>query len=149
MRTDNSRHVIAAARRRAEQTRQRAVTTLRRMDATGQPITFDAISRAAGVSRSWLYAQQDLRAEIQRLRQRHPATPPPQAPPQRQRASDTSLLRRLEAATARIRRLETDNQQLRDALARALGERRAFEVLGQMNGRDTPNENLPKIIGPC
>ena len=149
MRTDNSRHVIAAARRRAEQTRQRAVTTLRRMDATGQPITFDAVSRAAGVSRSWLYAQPDLRAEIQRLRQRHPATPPPQAPPQRQRASDTSLLRRLEAATARIRRLETDNQQLRDALARALGERRAFEVLGQMNGRDTPKKNSPKIIGPC
>ena len=117
MRADNSRHVIAAARRRAEQTRQRAVTALRRMDATGQPITFDAVSRAAGVSRSWLYAQPDLRAEIQRLRQRHPATPPWQAPPQRQRASDTSLLRRLEAATARIRHLETDNQQLRDALA--------------------------------
>ena len=47
MRADNSRHVIAAARRRAEQTRQRAVTTLRRMDATSQPVTFDAVSRAA------------------------------------------------------------------------------------------------------
>ena len=78
---------------------------LRRMDATGQRITFDAVSRAAGVSRSWLYAQPDLRAQIQRLRQRHPGTPPPQVPPQRQRASDTSLLRRLEAATARIRRI--------------------------------------------
>ena len=141
MRADNSRHVIAAARRRAEQTRQRAVTTLRRMDATGQRITFDAVSRAAGVSRSWLYAQPDLRAEIQRLRQRRPATPPAPVPPQRQRASDASLLRRLEAATARIRRLETDNQQLRDALARALGERRAIEVLGQVNGRDTPKKN--------
>ena len=148
MRTDNSRHVIAAARHRAEQTRQRAVTALRRMDATGQRITFDAVSRAAGVSRSWLYAQPDLRAEIERFRQRHPATPPP-VPPQRQRASDASLLRRLEAATARIRRLEADNQQLRDALARALGERRAIEVLGQVNGRDTPKKNSPKIIGPC
>jgi Family of unknown function (DUF6262) len=142
MRADNSRHAIAAAHRRAEQTRQRAVTALRRMDAAGQTITFDAVSRAAGVSRSWLYAQQDLRAEIQRLRQRHPAAPPAQAPPHRQRASDASLLRRLEAATARIRQLETDNQQLRDTLARALGERRALEVLGQTNGRDTPNEEL-------
>ena len=42
MRADNSRHVIAAAHRRAEQTRQRAVTALRRMDGTGQRITFDA-----------------------------------------------------------------------------------------------------------
>lgn len=142
MRADNSRHLIAAARRRAEQTRERAIAVLRRMDATGQRITFDSVSRAAGVSRSWLYAQQDLRAEIQRLRQRHPATPPAQAPPHRQRASDSSLLRRLEAATARIRQLEADNQQLRDALARALGERRAIEVLGQRNGRDTPNGEL-------
>ena len=149
MRGDNSHHVIAAAHRRAEQTRQRAVNALRRMDGTGQRITFDAVSRAAGVSRSWLYAQDDMRAEIDRLRQRHPATPPPQVPPSRQRASDTSLLRRLEAATARIRHLETDNQQLRDALARALGERRALEVLGEMNGRDTPKRNSPKIIGPC
>ena len=76
MRADNSRHVIAAARRRAEQTRQRAVAALRRMDDAGQPITFDAVAREAGVSRSWLYAQDDLRAEIERLRQRHPATPP-------------------------------------------------------------------------
>ena len=149
MRADNSRHVIAAARRRAERTRERAIAELRRMDATGQRITFNSVSRAAGVSRSWLYAQQDLRAEIQRLRQRHPATPPTQVPPQRQRASDTSLLRRLEAATARIRHLETDNQQLRDALARALGERRATEVIGQRNGRDTPKKNSPKITGPC
>jgi hypothetical protein len=50
MRADNSRHVIAAARRRAEQTRGRAVAALRRMDATGQRISFDAVARQAGVS---------------------------------------------------------------------------------------------------
>ena len=50
MRADNSHHVIAAAHRRAEQTRQRAVTALRRMDATGQRITFDAVAREAGFS---------------------------------------------------------------------------------------------------
>lgn len=131
MRADNSQHVIAAARRRAQQTRQRAIAALRRMDATGQRITFDAVSREAGVSRSWLYAQDDLRAQIERLRQRHPAPSPAPVPPQRQRASDASLLRRLEAATDRIRRLEADNQQLRDALARALGERRAGRVRGE------------------
>ena len=149
MRADNSRHVIAAAQRRAEQTRQRAVAALRRMDAAGQRISFDSVSREAGVSRSWLYAQQDLRAEIQRLRARHPATAPAPAPPQRQRASDPSLLRRLEAATARIRRVEADNLQLRDALARALGERRSAEVLGQVTGRDTPKSTPPKLIGPA
>jgi len=149
MRADNSRHVVAAARRRAGQTRQRAVAALRRMDAAGQRITFDAVAREAGVSRSWLYAQDDLRAQIERLRQRHPTPSPAPTPPQRQRASDPSLLRRLEAATARIRRLEADNQQLRDALARALGEQRASDVLGQHGGRDTPSRDMAKIIGPC
>ena len=149
MRADNSHHVIQAAQRRAQQTRQHAVTALRRMDATGQRITFDAVAREAGVSRSWLYAQDDLRAEIERLRRRNPAALSAPVPPQRQRASDSSLLRRLEAATGRIRDLEADNQQLRDALARALGERRAADILGHNDGRDTPKKNSPKIIGPC
>jgi hypothetical protein len=147
MRADNSHHVIAAARRRADQTRQRAIAALQRMDATGQRITFDAVARQAGISRSWLYAQDDLRAQVERLRQRHPAGTSA-LPPQRQRASDTSLLRRLEAATARIRRLEADNQQLRDALARALGQSRVTEVTGQNHHRDTPSKNPPKTIGP-
>lgn len=147
MRADNSRHVTAAARRRAEQTRERAIAALRRMDATGQRISFDAVARHAGVSRSWLYTQDDLRAEIERLRQRHPAASP--APPQRQRASDPSLLRRLEVASSRIQRLEADNRQLRDALARALGQRRAADVLGRNGNHDTPKKNSPENVGPC
>ena len=144
MRADNSRHLITAARHRSEQTRQRAIAALRRLDATGQPISFDAVARQASVSRSWLYTQQDLRTEIQRLRQRHPAAPPA-PPPDRQRASELSLLRRLEAATARIRHLEADNQQLRDALARALGERRAAGTSRQTS-RDTPKGNSSQLI---
>jgi hypothetical protein len=148
MRADNSHHVVAAARRRAKQTRRRAITALWHMDATGQRINFDTVARYAGVSRSWLYTQDDLRAEIERLRRRHPAASPA-PPPQRQRASDPSLLRRLEAATTRIRHLEADNQELRAALAQALGERRAAEVLGQTGGRDTPKRTSQKHIGPC
>jgi hypothetical protein len=115
------------------------------MDATGQRVTFDAVAREAGVSRSWLYSQDDLKAEIERLRSRHPAGQSARVPPQRQRASDASLLRRLEAATARIRKLEADNQHLRDGLARALGERRAAQILGQTT---SPVGNT-KLLGPC
>jgi len=144
MRADNSRHIVAAARHRAGQTRQRAIAALRRLDAGGHPISFDAVAREASVSRSWLYTQPDLRTEIQRLRHRNQATTPA-APPDRQRASEPSLLRRLEAATARIRHLEADNRQLRDALARALGEHRANGALRQAS-HDTPNENSSGLI---
>lgn len=146
MRADNSRHVIAAARSRSEATRSRAVTALRRMDNAGIPVTFDAVARQACVSRSWLYNQPDLRTEIERLRERQqPAASRPV--PDRQRASDASLLRRLEIAAARIRRLEADNKQLRDALAQALGERRAAEILGRPC--DTPRRQVSPTIGPC
>lgn len=141
MRADNSAHLTAAARRRAQTTRQRAVAALRRLDAAGQAVTFDALAREAGVSRSWLYSQPDLRAEVQRLRDQ-------QRPhrrdriPDRQRVSDASLQRRLELATERIRQLEADNRRLRQALAEALGEQR--------RSRDTPTkQRISPLIGPC
>lgn len=104
MRADNTRHIIAAARQRHELTRAKAIQALRTLDAAGTPVTFEAVVQAAAVSRSWLYAQPDIRAEIERLRaarQRAPRT----SVPARQRASDASLLRRLEAANHRMRQL--------------------------------------------
>jgi uncharacterized protein DUF6262 len=149
MRADNSHHVIASARRRAERTRERALAALRRLDATGQAINFDTLAREAGVSRSWLYTQDDLRAEIERLRERHGPTRSPATIPDRQRASEASLLRRLEAATTRIRTLHNENQQLRDALAKALGDRRTADIHGEHHDHDTPKRSTTKTISPC
>ncbi len=149
MRADNTHHLLAATRRRAEQTRERATTALRRMDTTGKPITFNTLAREAGVSRSWIYAQQDLRTEIQRLRARRYPRSPARAIPDRQRTTDASLLRRLQAAAGRIRQLEDDNRDLREALARALGQRRADDILGGQARRDTPSKRTRKVIGPC
>jgi Family of unknown function (DUF6262) len=149
MRADNSRHLIVAAQQRAEQTRTRALRAIRRLDSTGTAVTFEAVVREARVSRSWLYNQADLRAEIQALRTRtqSPSSPPPT--PRRQAASDGSLLRRLEAATQRLRQIEEDNRQLREALAEALGTDRTARVTGQNSRRDTPGRQAGKLIGPC
>ena len=147
MRADNSHHIVAAAHRRATATRRRAATALRRMDNAGQPISFDAVAREAKVSRSWLYNQPDLRAEIERLRGRRNPAPTVRPIPDRQRASDTSLRRRLEVATQRNSELEAENRQLRAALAIALGDQRAAAVIGTT--RDTPKHESRTIIGPC
>jgi len=141
MPADNSAHLSAAAQRRSQTTRQRATAALRRLDASGQPVSFDSLAREADVSRSWLYSQPDLRAEIQRLRGQLP-THRRNRIPEHQRASDASLQRRLDVATERIRHLEGDNQRLRQALAEALGERR--------RDRDTPTRRRTStVIGPC
>ena len=146
MRADNAQHVIAAARRRSQATRRRAVAALRRMDNAGQPVTVEGVAREANVSRSWIYSQPDLRTEIERLRDR--ARPVAhRLVPNRQRASDASLLRRVELAAQRIRELETDNKRLRQALAEALGQRR---VVGPNPARhDTPVPQDSTTTGPC
>ena len=148
MRADNSRHLVVAAQQRAEQTRTRALRALRRLNDTGTAVTFEAVAREAAVSRSWLYGQADLRAEIQMLRTRT-QSPSSSPTPQRQAATDASLLRRLEAATERLRQLEEDNRQLREALAEALGTARTARVTGKISRRDTPGRQTAKLIGPC
>lgn len=123
MRADNSRHLIAAARRRADTAQRKAAAAMRRMDASGTSVSFEAVAKEACVSKSWLYTQPELRAEIERLRQCHSPRPDPTVP-RRQRASEASLMRRLELATERIRDLQADNPRLRTALAEALGTNR-------------------------
>ncbi|WP_413252447.1 DUF6262 family protein [Streptomyces niveus] len=93
------------------------------------------MAKRAGVSRSWLYGQPDLRAEVECLRATHRRAPSSALPP-RQRTSDASLLRRLEAANARLRQLAEENRGLRDQLARALGEQRTDRITrDQARGR--------------
>ena len=145
MRADNSHHVIDAATARSQATRRRAITTLRRMDNTGLPITIDALARR-GVSRSWLYNQPDLRAEVERLHNR-PRPAAGRLVPDRQRSSAASLLGRVEVATQRIHELETDNKRLRQALAEALGEHRAAR--SREPQRDTPKPPVSRVVGPC
>ena len=135
MRADNTAHLIAAASRRHELTRSKAIRALRELDAAGTTVTFEAVARAAGVSRSWLYTQPDIREEVLRLRdlgRRAPGTPVPA----RQRSSDGSLLRRLQAATVRNRELAEDNQRLRHQLAQALGQLRAAALPGERRDQE-------------
>lgn len=132
MRADNSRHLAKAARSRAEQTRRRAVSALRQLANTEQTITVSQLAQRAGVSRSWLYTQTDLLAQI---REEHPRPATATTVPARQAASDNSLKQRLQLAHQRIRELEADNQQLRHALAQALGDQRARHARHPLENR--------------
>lgn len=126
MPAENTRHLTATARRRHELARSKAIRTLRELERAGAPVTFEAVARHAGVSRAFLYAQPDLRADIERLRDatRHAPTP---SIPASQRASEASLLARLQAANERVRTLTEENNRLRHRLAHALGDQRAAQ----------------------
>lgn len=123
MPADNTIHLIAAARRRSHDAHQRAAAALRRLDQTGTPISVAAIAAEAGVSRSWLYRQADLRAEIERLRPDHTHNQP--LLPAALRASEASLHAQRQALQTEIDRLTEENRRLSRQAELLLGERRA------------------------
>lgn len=129
-------HLAHATQRRSHDTRRRARTALQRLDQAGATITFTAVADAAQVSRSWLYRDDDIRREIERLRQ----DPDQRRPvPSGQRATDASLKQRLDNLLDANRVLRQENQQLRDQVAALLGEQRA-KTAPRPAGRKT---------GPC
>jgi hypothetical protein len=136
----NHDHLAAAARRRADQAREHARAALRQLDQQGTPITFTAIAKAANISRALLYRDPQLRAEVERLRTRTP-TPLPAA----QRATQESTRRRIETLLDDVRELRAQNQQLRDHVARLLGEQRAAATTRPITSTpdNTPVGDMP------
>ena len=124
-RADNSDHLRRAAAARHDATLDRARAALDELDRTGRPITIASVARTAHVSRSWLYDQPDLRDTIARLRVDIARATRALTIPTRQRATSDSLHQRLDASRNELSRLRTENNALRDQLARALGQQRA------------------------
>ena len=77
------------------------------------------------MSRSWLYRQPTLRQEIDRLRDASATRP---RLPSVERASTDSLRQQLHTYREEITRLRTENQELREQLARHLGAARTAAV---------------------
>jgi len=109
--------MVAAAHRRHEETRRKAIDALRRLDADGEPVSFVAVARTAAISRAWLYRDADIRAEIERLRDLHLSPARPRVP-FAERASASSLRQELGALRTREAELRNENRLLREALAR-------------------------------
>jgi predicted nucleic acid-binding Zn-ribbon protein len=121
MPADHTHRLAQHARQRHEHTLQRARDALTALAASGEPVTIAMLATRAGVSRSWIYTQPELRERIEHLQQ---ATPVARSGAGVHRASDESLRRRLDLAHQRIGQLRHENQQLREALARAHGQLR-------------------------
>ena len=122
-----------AAARRHELTRSKAVQALREISRAGTPVTFAGVAQAAGVSRSWLYTQPDISAQIRKLRANTNHAGSAGALPAGQRATDASLRARLTTALDRNKQLAEDNARLRRQLAHALGDQRSSRTRSDNN----------------
>lgn len=119
---DNTIHLLQAAAARHHNAVTNATAAIQELDRAGKAINFQAVAAAAGVSRSWLYRDPDMRAQIEHLRATSTGTSP--GVPARERASRDSLRGQLEALRLELAELRRDNKALRDQLARRLGEDR-------------------------
>jgi len=124
--TDHTERLRQAAKARHEATLAKATTALRSLACAAEPITFGRLARTAGVSRSWLYRQPELRHQIEQLRQSRP--PKGSGVPAAQRASDDSNRQKLTIYREELVRLQAENRDLKEQLARKLGAQRAAAV---------------------
>lgn len=112
--------VLTAAAKAKSQAKTRAAEQgIRALVKRGEPITFQAVQREAGVSHAFLYNHPDLRGRIEHLRARaRPHTTSP-GPPD----SESTLVLALTAQISELKkRHRRDVQTLRDALEQAHGE---------------------------
>ena len=111
--------LAAAAKAKSEAKAHAADQAIRRLVKRGEPVTFQAVQRQAGVSHAFLYGHPDLRARIERLRSQA-------RPQQAQPASDDSDNTLLLALTSQVTRLKKQHHDetsaLRAALEQAHGE---------------------------
>ena len=121
--TDNSAALRRARRNDSHTKRQRAAEVLGEMEQSGEPITFPAVARRAGVSVSLLYADTALSSRIAtaRDRQRQAGMERAWRTPSRSLLTEQSLRTELANTKDRARRLGEEVALLRQRLSRHLG----------------------------
>jgi hypothetical protein len=111
--------LTAAARAKSEAKAADADQAIRRLVKRGEPVTFQAVQREAGVSHAFLYGNTELRGRIERLRdQARPQPPPPDGA-----GSDNTIIQALTSQVTHLKKQHRDETAaLRAALEQAHGE---------------------------
>lgn len=155
---DNSAALSKARRNDSQAKRRRATEAIQSMVEQGEPVTFPAVARRAGVSVSLLYAHPDLAGRISgaRDRQRQAGTDRAWLLPPRSLVTEQSLRADLANAREQVRQLTDETATLRHRLARDLGADAdvarglASPLLDQLEDRavelEADNHRLAKLI---
>lgn len=120
---DNSAALARTRRRDSQAKRRRAAAALESLVEAGEPVSFPAVARRAGVSVSLLYADHALAARIAEARDRQRQAGKDRAwrLPPRALVTEQSLRADLANAKGQIRRLTEETALLQERLARDLG----------------------------
>lgn len=118
-----SEHLVRAAKARHEDTLKRAMAALNALSRAGEPITFAAVARRAGVSTDFLYNTSTLRSRIIQLRGQQSAPDSSGTAPEATASTTTTAIRALSTQLKEQRRRHRQElTELQNALAAAHGE---------------------------
>jgi hypothetical protein len=131
IRTRRTAVLTAAAKAKSQAKAHAADQAIRRLVRRGEPVTFQAVQREAGVSHAFLYVNPDLRARIEHLR----AQARPQPAPASDADGDNTIIQALTSQISHLKKRHRDETQaLHAALEQAHGQnlqlRREFARLG-------------------
>jgi hypothetical protein len=118
----NTAGLVAHAHQRKEDKRKRVEAAITRLLREHQLVNFNAVAKAAGVSKTYLYSQQQLRDRIEALRQqeREQMVRERVAHPTGKTDAGKDLV--ILAKERRIKELEEENRKLKQQLKGALGK---------------------------
>jgi predicted nuclease with TOPRIM domain len=121
----NTSGLLAHAQRKSQQTRQRVHQAIDQFLREQQTVNFNTVAKAASVTKSYLYAHQDVRERIEALRTQQGRERLERQWTERQQhqaRTDKTKDVLLEARDRRIKALEAENRQLKEELKVARGK---------------------------
>ncbi|MEH7491273.1 DUF6262 family protein [Neobacillus niacini] len=116
----NTEAVVAYAKKKKEDTIEKVEQAINQLIKQNVRINFNTVTTAAGVSKSYLYNQPELRERIETLRKQQREIKSPKIV--RKNMSDENKDSLIQVFRDRIRELEKENKQLKDEIKRVNGK---------------------------
>ncbi len=121
----NTKGLLKSVQNKRDATLKRAEKTIKALVKAKKPINFTSVAETANVSKAWLYREISIADRIRRIRdQQQPVRIPP--PKESQRASVASKDAIIIALKERIKKIESENRELRKQLEVAYGQIHSF-----------------------
>lgn len=142
------------AQMRSQEAKRRTEEGIRQLIKDKKPISFKTVAEISGVSRAWLYQQDDIRARIEHLRSQQSTRKSVPIEQKATRSSNTAVVRTLKE---RVKKVQAENHELRrqlevvyGRLVHAEGEAERYKRQLEMiqRERDKQQENMQTNEAP-
>jgi hypothetical protein len=108
----NTEAIVKIAKKKSDEARNKVEKTIQRLVLEGTVINFNVVKKEAGVSKSWLYSNLDIRRRIEEIRDKQKMSPKRVKSGSKDRSED-SKDNIITALKERIKELDGENKKLR------------------------------------